>query len=116
MTLRQILLSVFTVMLLSAGQVLFKFASEKIDIQGKGVIFGLLLNIPFIFAIIVYGIATISWILVLKTTPLRIAYPFAALAFIVVPLFAAIFLGEPLRWTTFAGALLIIVGVCLSLL
>lgn len=116
MTLRQILLAVFTVILLSIGQVLFKYASGKIDIQGKGILFGLILNPAFMLAIFVYGVATISWLLVLKTMPLRVAYPFAALAFIVVPLFAAIFLGEALRWTTFAGALLIILGVCLSLL
>lgn len=116
MTVRQVLLTILTVLLLSVGQVLFKYASGKIDIQGKGILAGLLLNPTFVIAIVVYGIATISWLLVLKVTPLRIAYPFAALAFIIVPIFASIFLGETLRWTTFAGAAVIILGVCISLL
>lgn len=115
MTTRQLLLIVFTVLLLSVGQVLFKYASGKIDIQGKGIFEGLLFNPSFVFAILVYAIATISWLLVLKTTPLSIAYPFAAFSFIMVPIFASIFLGEILQWTTFAGAAVIIIGVYISL-
>ena len=116
MTIRQILLTVLTVLLLSIGQVLFKYASGKIDIQGKGFLVGLLLNPTFIIAITVYAVATISWLLVLKITPLRVAYPFAALAFIIVPILACFFLGETLRWTNFAGAAVIMLGVYISLL
>ncbi|MDP3798976.1 MAG: hypothetical protein Q8R06_17825 [Polaromonas sp.] len=116
MTIRQVLLTILTVLMLSIGQVLFKYASGKIDIEGKGIFAGLLFNPAFIIAIAVYAVATISWLLVLKVTPLRIAYPFAALAFIMVPIFASIFLGETLRFTTFAGAAVIIFGVYISLL
>ena len=116
MTIRQVLLTILTVLLLSIGQVLFKYASGKIDIEGKGIFAGLLLNPAFIIAIAVYAVATISWLLVLKATPLRVAYPFAALAFVMVPIFASIFLGETLRFTTFAGAAVIIIGVYISLL
>ena len=94
MTIRQVLLTVFTVLLLSIGQVLFKYASGKIDIESKGILLGLLLNPPFVIALAVYGIATISWLLVLKMTPLRIAYPFASLAFIMVPVFAFVFFSK----------------------
>jgi len=116
MTVRQIVLTILTVLMLSIGQVFLKYASGKIDIQGKGILAGLLLNPAFVIAIVVYGIATISWLLVLKMTPLRISYPFTALAFIIVPIFAFFFLGETLRWTTFAGAAVIILGVYISLL
>ena len=116
MTIRQVLLTILTVLLLSIGQVLFKYASGKIDIEGKGIFAGLLLNPAFIIAIAVYAVATISWLFVLKATPLRVAYPFAALAFVMVPIFASIFLGETLRFTTFAGAAVIILGVYISLL
>ncbi len=116
MTIRQVLLTVLTVLLLSIGQVLFKYASGKIDIESKGLFAGLLLNPAFIIAITVYAIATISWLFVLKAIPLKVAYPFAALAFVLVPIFASIFLGETLRFTTFAGAVVIIIGVYISLL
>lgn len=116
MTIRQTLLTILTVLMLSVGQVLFKYASGKIDIEGRGIFSGLLFNPAFAISIAVYAVATISWLLVLKVTPLRIAYPFAALAFIMVPIFAAIFLGETLRVTTFVGAAVIIIGVYISLL
>jgi len=116
MTIKQISLIVLTVLMLSAGQVLFKYAAGKIDIQGKGIYAGLLFNPALILALIIYGAATISWLLVLRNTPLKLAYPFAALAFIIVPIFAFLFLGETLRWSTFAGAAVIIIGVYISLL
>ena len=52
---------------------------------------------------------------VLKATPLRIAYPFAALAFFIVPVLSHFFLGEDLHWNTFAGAFLIALGVWVSI-
>jgi len=116
MTVRQILLTIFTVLLLSIGQVLFKYSSGKIDIEGKGILAGFVFNPALIIAMAVYAVATILWLFVLKSTPLRIAYPFAALAFVMVPIFAFAFLGETLRWTTFAGAAVIILGVYISLL
>ena len=116
MRLRQIILIVFTVLILSIGQILFKHASGKINIQTNGIFYGLLFNSSLLLGIAFYGIATFTWLLVLKTTPLKMAYPFAAIAFILVPILAFLFLGESLRWTNFIGALVIIVGVYISLL
>lgn len=112
----QFLLIVFTVILLSIGQVLFKYASEKIDINQNGIIFGLFLNPIVILALIVYAIATITWIISLIGVELRIAYPFAALAFLIVPILSHLFLGESLSVNTFIGAFLIIFGVLVSIL
>lgn len=116
MTVRQTIFTLITVLMLSIGQILFKYASERIDIQGQGVIMGLLLKPTFVLALIIYGVATILWLLVLKTTPLRMAYPFVALAFVVVPIFSFIFLGEELRWGSIIGAAVIILGVYISLM
>ena len=67
-----------------------------------------------IFAIVIYAIATILWISVLRTTPLRQAYPFAALAFFIVPIFSSLWLDEPLKYSTFIGGSIIIFGVYIS--
>ena len=115
MTIWQLFLTTFTVLLLSIGQILFKYAANKMDVQEKGLFEGLLLNPSFITAIFVYGVATISWMLVLRITPLNVVYPFGALAFIIVPVLAHYFLGESLKWTTLAGAVVIIFGVYISL-
>ena len=111
MTFKQFLLTVLTVLLLSAGQILFKHAAGKMDIESKGIVEGILFNYALLVALVVYGVATISWIFVLLSAPLSVVYPFAALAFIMVPIFSFIFLGEDLKWTTFAGAAVIMAGV-----
>jgi drug/metabolite transporter (DMT)-like permease len=115
MTIWQLFLTLFTILLLSIGQILFKYAANKMNIQDKGLLEGLLLNPSFIIALFIYGVATISWMLVLRITPLNIVYPFGALAFIIVPVLAHYFLGESLKWTTLTGAVVIILGVYISL-
>ena len=110
----QFFLIIFTVLLLSIGQVLFKYASEKINITENGILFGLILNPIVILALTIYGIATIAWIISLAGVELRIAYPFAALAFLIVPLLSHLFLGESLKINTFIGAFIILFGVFIS--
>lgn len=116
MSLKQILLTLLTVLLLSIGQILFKVASAKIDFSERGILYGVILNPTLFFALLIYGVATIAWLLVLKDTPLRLAYPIQAIAFILVPLGAFFLLNEPLRLNTFIGAAIIIFGVYISLL
>lgn len=69
-----------------------------------------------ILALSIYAIATLMWIIVLRTTPLRVAYPFIALGFVIVPVLSHYLLGESLSWKTFAGAFLIGLGVWVSVL
>jgi len=113
MSLYQFIFIILTVAALSAGQILFKMAATGMDFSTGGFVSSLL-NIKLIIALIVYFIATIMWLIVLKDTPLRIAYPFVSLAFIIVPILAHFVLGESINWNTFAGAGLIAVGVWVS--
>jgi drug/metabolite transporter (DMT)-like permease len=114
MSLKQISLIFFTVFLLSIGQILFKQASGKMDIEGRGIFEAVILNITLLYALVVYGFATILWVFVLRTAPLSYVYPFSAMAFILVPVFAYLFLGEELKWTTLSGALFIMAGVYIT--
>jgi undecaprenyl phosphate-alpha-L-ara4N flippase subunit ArnE len=111
---QQLLFILLTVVMLAAGQILFKVASVKLEMSFKGLFTGLFLNPTLILALVIYGLATVFWLFVLKSMPLRLAYPFAALGFFIVPLLAFFFLNEPLRWTTFAGASIIMLGVYVS--
>ena len=112
----QIIFIIITITLLSFGQVLFKLASEKINFSYKSILTDLIINPNFLIALFVYGIATLLWLFVLKITPLKIAYPFAALAFIIVPVLSFFFFGEMLNWNTFVGALIILLGVYISIM
>ena len=104
---------IMTVLALSAGQILFKIASEKVEYTASGFV-GSILNPKLAIALAIYLCATFMWLYVLKITPLRIAYPFAASAFFIVPILASYFLGENVRWNTYAGAVLISLGIWLS--
>ena len=113
MTIVQIAFILLTVISLSAGQILFKLAVASIEFSAGGFV-NALLNLKLIIALVVYALATIMWLFVLKSTPLRIAYPFTASAFFVVPVLAHFLLGEHISWNTFAGASLIALGVFVS--
>ncbi len=99
-----------TPVMIAAGQVLFKLTSEKLAATGAP-FHTALFNPVFIFALAIYGTATLLWIYVLKSVPLAYAYSFMALTFIIVPLMAALWLGETLTLKYAAGAALIIAGL-----
>lgn len=113
MSIFQISLILLTVVLLSLGQILFKLASSDIDLSPAGLLPSLL-SIKIMAAFTVYSIATVLWLIALKDVPLRVAYPFVALAFFIVPTCAHFLLGESLGWHTYVGASIISVGVFVS--
>jgi drug/metabolite transporter (DMT)-like permease len=115
MSLLQFALIIFTVFALSSGQILFKLAATSFTYNPNSIVASFF-DLKLICALIVYAIATVMWLMVLRTMPLRLAYPFVALAFIIVPIMAHYLLGESLSWKTFAGAVLIGVGVWISIL
>jgi multidrug transporter EmrE-like cation transporter len=115
MTLGNVLLILTCVLGISAGQILFKLASASIPVAlDMNAWLQFSLNKYFIAALVIYGIATIGWIIALKRVELFIAYPFMALAFIIVPCASYYILGEPLTSRAFVGASLIVAGLVIS--
>lgn len=112
-TLRQFLFIVLTVLALSVGQILFKLAARDMR-AGEPLFQQVFFNFWLYVALVVYGLATIIWIALLRHVTLQLAYPFVALAFFFVPLLAHWLLGEAMRWQSFAGAALILLGVWVS--
>ena len=113
MSVLQTALILITVLLLSIGQILFKLAAAEIVMSSAGFLPSLL-NLKVLLAFAVYFTATIFWLIALKDVPLRVAYPFAALAFVIVPTMAHFLLGESLSWNTYVGAGIICLGVIVS--
>jgi len=116
MSLLQLGLIVLTILAIATGQILFKIAAGGADFSTVGGFVTSLVRPSFIAALVVYLGATVMWLIVLKLTPLRIAYPFVALTFFVVPVLAYVFLKEDLSWGTFAGGGLIALGVWISVI
>lgn len=113
MTISRLLLILFTVLLLSAGQILFKLAAEDIVLTASKILPSLI-NVKFIVALCVYLLAMVLWLVAIKDISLRVAYPFAALAFVFVPTMAYFVLGEKVSWNTYVGAIIIAIGVTFS--
>lgn len=99
----------FVTLSLAAGQILFKSAAQEIAMdQGLFVLFKSLLSWQLVLALVVYGVATIFWVLVLTSVPLSRAYPFMALGFAVVPLVANLVFGEALNPSYWMGLTLLL--------
>lgn len=98
--------------LLASGQILFKQAALKWSQTGG--ILALLFNSWFILALTLYGVATLLWVLILRTTPLSLAYPFAALGFIIVPVASYLIFKEEISLSYIFGALMISGGIILT--
>ena len=97
--------------LLAVGQLLFK----KAALAGAGEAFPwAFVNGWMALALVLYGGATLLWTWILHTTPLSVAYPFAALAFVLVPLLSAGILDEVLTARMVIGAALIVAGIVVS--
>ena len=105
------LIVLLCVLLITVGQLLFKYAALKSD--NRDGLFGLLLNRYLISAGFIYIVATLLWVWQLKFVPLNRAYPIYAAAFILVPFMTWLFLRERVGWSYAAGVLLIVAGVVL---
>ena len=110
LTAANLALIVSTIAMLSIGQVLFKNASSHLVISQPNT----WLSVPLVAALAIYGLATVTWLVVLSRVPLSFAFPFYGLSFLLVPVAAAAFLGEPLRWQTLVGGLVILVGIAVT--
>jgi drug/metabolite transporter (DMT)-like permease len=98
---------------MSAGQILFKLAARGMQDNASWVS-QIVLNKYLWIAMLVYMTATALWVALLRQMPLHLAYPLVALAFFLVPVLGHWFLGEPLRWQSLLGAMVIMLGVWIS--
>ena len=112
---RWIGLTLVCVLMLAIGQLLFKVAAMQWRVDGWTLAsVRNFLSPSMLVALFVYGIATVLWVYVLRSAPLSLAYPLFSLAFIVTPLAAHFFLGEPFSWRVIGGGVVILVGVLIA--
>jgi drug/metabolite transporter (DMT)-like permease len=98
--------------LLAVGQLLFKIAADRQPHSGAvELVRSLLLDPVFYLALGIYGFATLAWLYVLSTVKLSLAYPFLALAFLLTPIGAWLFLGEPIGARYSVGLVLLLAGL-----
>lgn len=100
---------------IAAGQILFKRAATQV---GGGSSLSWLLEVARLpsmwIAITLYAAATVLWVRILTTVPLSRAYPFVALAFVLVPAAGYVFFHESITPRYAFGTALIIAGVVVA--
>jgi len=98
--------------LLACGQILFKLSASTLPpLASTAGLIALATNLWFWAALVLYGTATLLWILILQQVPLSAAYPFMALGFVLVPAASHFLFKEPLNLFYGLGVLLIIGGL-----
>ena len=109
----------FFVLLMCTGQILFKktalilsksYYSMHISKVFESLL--ILIKIPYFFlALLVYASATLFWLFILQKIPLSIAYPFTALAMVIIPILSIFLFQEKLSLNYWIGATLIVIGI-----
>jgi drug/metabolite transporter (DMT)-like permease len=100
---------------IAAGQILFKRAASQITSGVGGSWLFEVARLPTIWvAVAMYAGATLLWVRILTTVPLSRAYPFAAVAFVLVPAAGYLFFHEPITIRYAVGAALIFIGVAIA--
>ena len=116
----QILQLISFTLLMSLGQVLFKKTALTLSLtmaaqnSPLGFIEGIVkaLSVPWLYlALCVYAMATVCWLYILQRVPLSLAYPFSALAMVIVPIIAIYLFGEKLNWSYWIGVFFIFTGI-----
>jgi drug/metabolite transporter (DMT)-like permease len=97
---------------MSIGQVLFKFAADRMTADtAEGFLSSVLGNGYFLLAFLVYCGLTVLWVWILTRIPLSRAYPFVVLAFVFTPALAFAIFGEPLDLWYLLGLGLVLCGL-----
>lgn len=109
MTLGNHVMALLCVSLIAAGQVLFKLTANSINAAGT-VLDRSAVSLGFA-SLVIYGIATLFWVVLLQTAPLSRAYPYMALSFVIVGLVSWLYFQEPLSGLYAAGLTLIVLGI-----
>jgi multidrug transporter EmrE-like cation transporter len=111
-SLRQLLELISFPVAIAAGQLLFKRAAgQTAGVTGVSWLIEIARLPTLWLALALYGGATLLWVRVLTTMPLSRAYPFMALAFVLVPAASHVFFQEPINTYHVVGTVLIVIGV-----
>ena len=102
-------------LLIAAGQMLFKVAAAQWRIDGWSWATARGFLSPAMVLALFLGLTTILWVFILRAVPLSAAFPIYALVFVLVPVAAHFLLGEPWSWNTLVGGSIIMLGVFIAL-
>jgi multidrug transporter EmrE-like cation transporter len=95
-----------------AGQLLFRGAA--IAANANGTFFNMRSMVGYATAITLYMVMTVLWSHALREMTLSKAYPFMALAFLILPVAEHFLYGQTWSWNAVVGGAIIVVGVIVT--
>ncbi|MBW5445510.1 EamA family transporter [Cohnella sp. CFH 77786] len=101
----------FNVVLLVAGQIVWKIGLEKSGGFQLENALHVLLSPLILLGILIYGLATVVWLYVLSRLPLSFAYPLQSFAYVLALLVAFAMFKESIPPTRWIGAFIIMAGI-----
>lgn len=109
----KLLEGLIVVVMLTVGQVFFKYAATAVGSGRTAMDFVLTLMQTgwFWIAIVVYGVATLLWIHMLTKYSLSTSHGILALSYAIVPLVGMVFLEEPFKASVLLAVGCILVGI-----
>ena len=112
MTVRIAIALCLVVALMVAGQLLFK--ASALALNGEGTILSWKVATRLVPALAMHALATLAWVWLLQFIDLGRAYPFTAMAYVLVPLVSMWVFGEVQGWRYYIGVVLICTGVIVT--
>ena len=110
-----LLLGLFSIMLLSAGQTSLKYGLTAIDgvslSDGLAGVFKLFQTPWVIVGFFLYGVSAILWLDVLSKLDFSLAFPLVGLTYVFTLLIGRYFFGETVGWERIVGVGFILFGV-----
>jgi len=112
MTPLQTLYAISCAFIIAVGQIAFKKAG--LEVQSAGTWFSPRAIFTILFALVIYAIATLLWINLLRYVNLNRAYSFMALCFIIVPIASHFIFKEHITPGYAVGTALVVIGLVVA--
>lgn len=120
-TIVNVVLLILSIGLAVCGQLCMKagmnrvgeITSEKIK-QPFVLIKDIVKSVWAVVGVLLYAVSAIFWLIVLSRVDLSVAYPMVAAGYVFVVFYSWIFFGERVKWFTWVGLFLIVVGVIVT--
>lgn len=113
MTASLLLLAGVNVLLMVAGQMLWKTGMEGRSVAGVMDVLQAMLSPLIIAGLALYGVATVLWLYILNKAQLSHVYPVQSLAYVLALVAACLLFKEHVTWNRWVGVAVICVGVYL---
>jgi multidrug transporter EmrE-like cation transporter len=103
-----------------AGQLTLKSAMDSVgrigsrEVSDAGATISRAAREPKLWiGLVLFGISALFWLVVLSRVPLSVAYPFVGISYVLIVLFARVFLNEHVPLSRWIGVLIVALGIAI---